>query len=95
MTRLSLENLLIHAQKALKVYLGEVSNLENAFWVINPRDFHYLKSELDQEKYRAGDVPNLAGLPALVAHGWRKPPIIAMNIDEIEFINDCEPEPDG
>lgn len=92
--RMSYENLIVHAKKAIQVYKNEIGAVKKAFWVINPRDFHYLKSELDHEKYFAGDAPNLAGIRAVIAHQWRKPPIIAININELDFVDADGFEPD-
>ena len=84
--RIHLAELLAHAQKTLELHKTHIGDKENGFWLIHPRDFHFLKSELDQDKLLVGDKPSLAGIEAVLCHSWRKPPIIAMNISEIQFL---------
>ena len=84
--RLTVTQLLRHAQDAIELHKKNIADKENGFWLIHPRDFHFLKRELDNDKFLAGDKPTLAGIEAVLCHSWRKPPIIAMNIGDIQFL---------
>lgn len=88
MKKLDLVELKIHAEKAYAFYKTELGAPEGAIWIINPRDFHYLKREFDGRNLEVTPMPQLLKLDAVVAHVWRKPPIIAMNIDAIEFLQE-------
>lgn len=80
-----------HAEKAYEFYMTELGAPEGAVWIINPRDYHFLKSVFDNNKRDVSPMPQLRGIDAVCAHVWRRPPMIAMNIDAIEFLSE-EPE---
>ena len=90
--RMTKEDIKIHAEKAYSLYHELIGAPEDACWIINPRDYHYLKAELDEGKRDASPIPQLLGLDAVVAHVWRKPPIIVMNIQAIDFLEEANDE---
>ena len=92
--KLTSQELIKHTRNAFEFYQIELSAPAAAFWIIHPRDYHFLKSEFKEKTVQAKDMPELLGVTAIVAHIWRKPPIIAMNIEDLDFTDEPE-EPDN
>lgn len=88
MHKFNAQELKEHAEKCYAFYHTDLGAPHGAVWIINPRDFHYLKHEFDQDKRDVTPLPQLRGIDAIVAHVWRRPPIIAMNIKDIEFLTE-------
>lgn len=88
----NLEELVKHTRKVYNFYQHEINNSPEVFWIINPRDYHFLKNEFKEKPDNSTTMPMLLEIPAVVAYVWRKLPIIAMNVqliqDDIEINND-------
>ena len=92
--RMTTEELKSHAEKAFKFYQIELGAPEGAYWLVSPRDFHVLLEAFQEDKKKSltsGEFPTLLGVPAVVAYVWRKPPVIFMNVRDVDF--DLENEP--
>ena len=86
--KLKYDELVKHTKKTYDFYENECGKPEDAFWLIHPRDYHYLKHELEKSVPKIIPAPQLLGVEAILAHIWRKPPIIAINIKTVDFFKE-------
>lgn len=84
------EDLKHHIETARKVYLQELGAPEGAIWIMHPRDYHMAGSMFPIDKIQTKELPVFLDLPCVIAHVWRRPPIIALNTKIIKDIIDAE-----
>lgn len=84
--KLDREQLKEHALEAINVYQVMLGSPQDAFWIIHPRDYHILKDLFPSTSKGTPEYPEILNLPAITAYVWRKPPIIAVNIDDVESL---------
>lgn len=81
------EELKTHAQNAFKFYQIDLGAPDGAYWLMNPRDYHILAEAFKEKKtfIQEEEFPTILKVPVVTAYVWRKPPIIFMNINDVDF----------